>query len=152
LQQRIKEVEGIAWIEQDFAQETNSKLRPNLAFPAVLIDFPNADYSNIALGGITATITVSIRLFFAQFAQSYEADPEEVKEVALKYFELEQELINKLHGWQPDSDYAQPLMLTGITSNNRNNKGLRIREMRFTTAYEEYEKDNRHYKITERRQ
>jgi hypothetical protein len=151
LQERIKtEVPEIEWIEQDFGQDAFDKWRPNVAFPAVLIDFPEALYENLAGIGQTATVTVTLRLLVAPFEQSYDDAPIEVKQMALQFFELEQKLIHAIHGWQPRTPspqgemaggevYTQPLIRTRITSNNRNDIGLRIRELQFTTAYQEYE-------------
>jgi hypothetical protein len=138
IQERIKaEVTEIEWIEQDFGQDAYDKWRPNVAFPAVLIDFTNADYDNIAGEGQTADVTVTLRLLVAPFEQSYEDAPLEVKQGALEYFELEHKLVQAIHGWSPE--YTQPLIRKRIMSNNRNDIGLRIRELQFTTAYQEYE-------------
>lgn len=151
LQERIKtEVPEIKWIEQDFGQDVFDKWRPNVAFPAVLIDFPDATYENLSGSGQTATVAVTLRLLVAPFEQSYEDAPLTVREGALEYFELENKLIQAIHGWAPVSpsqgdeqsggvQYSQPLIRTRLSSNNRNDLGLRIRELQFTTAYQEYE-------------
>jgi hypothetical protein len=136
--ERIKqEVPEIEWIEQDFGQDAFDKWRPNVAFPAVLIDFPNANYS--AESGLSqfGNVTVALRLLVAPFSQSYDDAPVEVKQDALDYFELEAKLVEALHGWAPDAEYCQPLIRESITSNNRNDIGLRIRNLTFSTAYEE---------------
>jgi hypothetical protein len=136
--ERIRtEVPEIEWIEQDFGQDVFDKWRPNVAFPAVLIDFPSANYD--AESGLSqfGEVTLSVRLLVAPFTQSYDDAPIEVKEDALQYFEIEQKLINALHGWMPDDGYCQPLIRSSIQSNNRNDIGLRIRNLVFTTAYEE---------------
>jgi len=136
--ERIRvEVPEVEWIEQDFGQDVFDKWRPNVAFPAVLIDFPAASYE--AEGGTSqfGEVTLSVRLLVAPFTQSYDDAPIEVKEDALQYFELEQKLVNALHGWQPEDGYCQPLVRSSIQSNNRNDIGLRIRNLAFTTAYEE---------------
>ena len=138
LQNRIKStVPEIEWIEQDFGQEVFDKWRPNVAFPSVLIDFPMTNYE--AEGGLSqfATVSITIRLLVAPFSQSYEDAPIEVKKDALSYFELEQKLISSLHGWYPDDEYCQPLIRESISSHNRNDIGLRIRNITFSTAYEE---------------
>jgi hypothetical protein len=137
---RIKEaVPEIEWIEQDFGQDVFDKWRPNVAFPAVLIDFPRAVYSAEAGLKQFAEVSVSIRLLVAPFSQSYEDAPIEVREDALHYFELEQQLVDALHGWMPDDAYCQPLIRESITSNNRNDIGLRIRNITFSVGYEEDE-------------
>ncbi|MFV0313275.1 MAG: hypothetical protein ACK5KN_16730 [Dysgonomonas sp.] len=136
--ERIRtEVPEIEWIEQDFGQDVFDKWRPNVAFPAVLIDFPAASYDAEAATSQFGEVTMSVRLLVAPFTQSYEEAPIEVKEDALQYFEIEQKLINALHGWQPEDEYCQPLVRSSIQSNNRNDIGLRIRNLAFTTAYEE---------------
>ncbi|MDR2824856.1 MAG: hypothetical protein LBB41_06635 [Prevotellaceae bacterium] len=138
-------IPDIKWIEQDFGQEANTKWRTAVAFPAALINFPSAQYEGMAMGGQTAVVSVSVRLICATFSQSYNAAPDEVKAAALAYFELEQQLVDALHGWQPGGDYTQPLMRTSAASDNNNNNGLRIRTLTFTTAYEEYLEDDDNY-------
>ena len=142
LQERIREnVPEIEWIEQDFGQDVFDKWRPNVAFPAVLIDFPNTRYEAEAGLSQWAEADINIRLLVAPFSQSYDDAPIEVKEEALQYFEIEQKLINSLHGWCPEDDngnsYCQPLIRKSIFSDNRNDLGLRIRSIAFGTAYEE---------------
>jgi hypothetical protein len=140
LQERIKtEVPEVEWIEQDFGQDVFDKWRPNVAFPAVLIDFPSATYESMAGESQTADVAVSLRLLVAPFEQSYEDAPIEVRKGALEFFELEHKLVQAIHGWKPDTDYTQPFVRSRISSNNRNDLGLRIRELQFTTAYQEYE-------------
>lgn len=130
-------VPEVKWIEQDFGQDVFGKWRLNVAFPAVLIDFPAVRYS--AEGGLSqfGEVSVSLRLLVSPFAQSYDGAPLEVKKEALAYFEIEQKLVEVLHGWTPEKEYCQPLVRSSITSNNRNDIGLRVRNLLFTTAYEE---------------
>ena len=137
-------VPEVKWIEQDFGQDVFDKWRPNVGFPAVLIDFPTAQYSGESGLSQFGEVSVSLRLLVAPFSQSYENAPLEVKKEALKYFEIEQQLVDALHGWTPSpveraggEVYCQPLVRSSITSNNRNDIGLRIRNLSFTTAYEE---------------
>lgn len=142
LQERIKSaVPSIRWIEQDYGQESN------VDFPAVLVDFSDTSYDNITLGGTVANVEVTFRLLCSVFSQSYSPAPEEVKSDALQYLDIEHELIGALHGWQPNGNYVQPLMLSRATTSNRGDKGIRIRVLKFTTVYEEYVDDNREFKI-----
>lgn len=131
------QVPEIEWIEQDFGQDVFDKWRPNVAFPAVLIDFPATSYSSESNTSQFGEVTLSIRLLVAPFTQSYEDAPIEVKEDALRFFEIEQQLVAALQGWIPADGYAQPLIREAIQSNNRNDIGLRIRSLSFSTAYEE---------------
>lgn len=139
LQERIKaEVTEIEWIEQDFGQEVYSKWRPNVAFPAVLIDFPDSEYDELSGANQNGVVNITLRLLVAPFEQSYEDAPIEVKQGALEFFRIEQKIVAAIHNWQPDAGYCQSLMRTRIRSNNRNDIGLRIRELNFTTAYQEF--------------
>jgi hypothetical protein len=136
LQERIKSaVPEIEWIEQDFGQDVFDEWRPNVAFPAVLIDFPSTVYSEIGNINQSANATISLRLLFAPFSQSYEDAPVEVREDALQFFEIENKLVNALQGWVPTGAYCQPLLRRTVASMNNNRTGLRIRNLSFLTAY-----------------
>lgn len=139
LQERITDqVPAINWIEQDFAQDQYDQWRPSVDFPAVLIDFPGADYSNISGPNQQGIVTITMRLLYAAFSQSYADAPIEVRRDALSFFAIENELVAALHGWGPGGEYTQPLVRTGAHSDNANPNGLRIRTLTFTTAYIEY--------------
>lgn len=138
LLQRIKEaVPEIRWVEQDYGQDT-SRYRPSVDFPAVLIDFTDAAYENLAEGALTAELQISFRLIEATYSQSYSEAPEEVREQALSYYGLEQKLTEALHGWEPADGYTQPLMLERATTEKSRQEGLRIRVLRFSTAFEQF--------------
>ncbi|MEG1644175.1 MAG: hypothetical protein RR293_08545 [Bacteroidales bacterium] len=138
LQQRLNSVvREIKWIEQDFGQESMS-MRPGVAFPAALIDFPDTIYSAMMTEGQLGIVTISIRLLVAPFSQSYEGAPINVKKDALKYFEIEKQLSDALHGWMPAEGYCQPLTRVAARGENRGEIGLRIRTLTFETSFEEY--------------
>ena len=105
----------------------------------MLIDFPNSDYSDVGDDAQFGDIVVAIRLLVAPFQQSYEGAPVEVVKGALEYFEIEHKIVKALNNWMPSNGYCQPLKRRRISSNNRNDIGLRIREIHFTTAYEDYD-------------
>jgi hypothetical protein len=136
LQARIKAaVAEIEWIEQDFGQDVYSEWLPNVAFPAILIDFPNTDYSETSNVNQSATVAITLRLLFSPFSQSYEDAPIEVRQDALQFFEIENKLVNALQGWAPTDAYCQPLLRRTAASNNNNKIGLRIRNLQFITAF-----------------
>lgn len=146
IQEYIKtEIPEINWIEQDFGQDAYDSFRPSVSFPALLIDFPASDYSQLSGLDQMASVVIKMRLLVAPFEQSYEGAPITVITRALDYFELEQKIINALHGWAPTYDdsgttkiLCSGLIRSSIRSSNRNDIGLRIRELTFTTSYEEY--------------
>lgn len=129
------EVPELKWIEQDFGQD-QTDMRPNVAFPAALIDFPAVVYSDIGELGQMATVSVQVRLLVSPYSQSYAAAPSDTREDALNYFELEHKVVEVLHGWYPTSGYCQPLVRRSASSQNRGDIGLRIRTVTFETEYE----------------
>lgn len=132
LQEAVPELK---WIEQDLGQD-QTDTRPNVAFPAALIDFVGADYSDIGESGQIATVGVQIRLLVSTYAQSYAAAPSATREQALEYFEIEHKIVEALHGWMPDDGYCQPLVRRSVRTENRGDIGLRIRSITFDTMYE----------------
>ena len=129
-------VPEIKWVDLYCGQDQTA-LRPALAFPAVLIDFDRADYS--MLGGLDqfAELQVSVRLLLDNYASSAHKSPEKSRLAALRNFAIEQKLVAALHGFQPPAAYAQPLVRTAAASQNRNDIGLKIRHLTFTTACQE---------------
>ncbi|WP_312394719.1 hypothetical protein [Chryseobacterium sp.] len=139
LQNRISaEVPEILLIDQDLGQlgQTDEHERPAIVSPAVLIDFPDADYSEIADGAQLGLIQISFQLIFAGYSQTGHKSPEAVKKKGLEYLNIEQKLHNCLQKWH--LDYFTPLTRTKIRSQNNNDIGLRVRHLTYTTSYEDY--------------
>ena len=132
LQERIKEqLPEIAHIDLDFGQDD----APQIILPAILIDFPDTDFSEIGDGSLFANATISIRLLASPISQSYADAPLEVRADALNYFTLEQHLIELLHGWSPNPDLCQPLIITRAQT-TRATPQLRSRKLTLTTAFD----------------
>lgn len=131
-----EQVPAVCWVEQDLGQD-QTDVRPNLAYPAVLIDFRGNSYSEIGGGGQCAESTVSIRLVCSTFSQSYKKAPDEVRQKALEYYEVERQLVDALHGYMPPAGYCTPLIRVSDATENRADIGLRIRTILFTTSFED---------------
>ncbi len=132
LQQRIMEqLPEIAHIDLDFSQDD----APQIILPAILIDFPNTDFTELCDGSAFATATISIRLLASPVSKSYADAPLDVRTDAMSYFDLEHRLISALHGWSPNDDICQPLILT-TAQTTRATPQLRSRRLTLTTAYE----------------
>ena len=144
MQNRIAaQVPGIRMIDRYIGQDQTA-LKPALDYPAVLIDVENCDYEEAGQGSQFARATFSVKIFHADFSRCIQKSPSKVRENALKDFELEHAVMSALHGWAPTAEvenelhqYAEPLIRTGDRSENRNDIGLRIRTILFTTAWEE---------------
>lgn len=137
IQEVIKtNVPEIRFTEQNFGQYAAEDFPNAVAFPAALIDFPDTTYSglkgNIQLGNAT----ISITLLFSPYSQSHSLAPDAIKNKALEYYEIEDKAVKALQGWK--SDYCTDLERTNSKSLNRNEIGLRIREINFVTEFEDW--------------
>ena len=126
----------IAWIDQYLGQD-QTRIRPTLAYPAVLIDFDRTEYSMTGGANQFAESRISFRLMFDNYASSAQKAPEKTRATALQIFETEKQLVEILHNWQPNGGYMQPLVRVSSASQNRNDIGLKIRILSFTTAWNE---------------
>lgn len=134
LQDYIKAtIPSIQWIDQDMRQDT-AEPRPSLAYPALLVDYADTQFSEASATTLVAESTIRMRLIDAPASQSYADAPLSVRADALEFYELEHEIIDALHGWTPSEDIAQPLIIKSATT-ERSDPALRIRALTFTTAY-----------------
>lgn len=141
IQQKIKtDVSEIRFIEQNFGQYGFEDYRAMVSFPALLIDFSNTNYSALQGDIQLAEATVNIVLLFDPFSQSYNLAPEAVKQKALEYYEIEHKVYKALQGW--NTEFCTPLVRTDAKSQNRNEIGLRIRELNFSTEFEDWSLDD----------
>lgn len=127
----------IAWIDLYLGQD-QTDLRPALVFPAVLVDFDKTDYSMLGCANQLAEVQISVRLLLDNYALSAQKTPLKIRETALKNFEIEKRLVEVLHNFQPSEGFVQPFVRTSAVSQNRNDIGLKIRLITFTTEWEEY--------------
>jgi hypothetical protein len=137
IQDRIKDqVPEIRFTEQNFGQYANDDFRAKVSFPALLIDFTDTQYSQLAGDSQMGTPIINIVLLFNPFSQSYSLAPLDVKQKALDYYETEHKVYKALHGWT--NGMCQPLVRINDKGHNRNEFGLRIRELNFSTEFEDY--------------
>lgn len=133
-------VTEIRFVEQNFGQYLQDDYRAKVSFPTALIDFTNTGYSGLQGDNQLANATINIVLLFAPYSQSYNLAPADVKEKALNYYEIEHKLCKVLQAWK--TDYCTQLVRTDAKSQNNNDIGLRIRELNFTTEFEDYSNDD----------
>jgi len=136
LQEQIQtNIPEIAYIEQDLGQLGSEEPRKGLQFPAVLIDFPNTPFDNLQGNNQLAIPVIAITLIFDVYNATNSLAPIEIRQDGLIYLEIEQKVYQALQGWQ--TDYCQPLSRTNAKSQNRNDLGLRVRELTYTTEFED---------------
>jgi hypothetical protein len=136
-QQHVKnKVPEFRYVDENLGQWGDDNFRSAVSFPAILIDFPNTTYQDIGNEGQMGFPTIELTLLFAINSQSYNLASLEVREKALLYYRLEQKLVASLKLFE--GDYFTPLVRTSAQSKNKNDLGLRVRELTFTSSFEEY--------------
>lgn len=139
LQKRIStSVPEIKYIDQDLGQlgQVGEDEKPSILSPAVLIDFPDSDFSELAGGAQLGAVPITFQLVFEAYSQTWHKAPEEVIKKGLEYLKIEQKLHECLQKWH--LDYFTPLIRTKARSQNNNDIGLRVRHLTYTTSYEDY--------------
>jgi len=135
MQERIGAVvPEIACVDQDRGQ-LNTKVRPAVQWPCVLIDMETFAYDNLGANVQTAEGTVSVLLGFAPNGPTASGTPEEYKEMALGYYELEWKLNKALHGWIAGEGFGY-LTRTSAKCQHRTD-GYRVREIRYSLAFDD---------------
>lgn len=130
----LKEVRMVdRYLGQD---QTN--VRPAILCPAVLIDIESEQYQDMGCcSQYVEPATITVRLLVDNYSSSSSKAPQNVREQSMKDFELEKRLVDCIHGWTPDDGYCTSLVRTEASSENRNDIGLRIRTITFTTSFED---------------
>jgi hypothetical protein len=136
LQKFLKlQVPEFRYIDENLGQWGDQDFRSAVSFPAILIDFPDTSYSELGADAQLATVSIELTLLFSVTSQSYNLAPEDVRKKALNYYDLENKLLAKLKLFE--KDYFTPLVRTRAVSRNKNELGLRIREISFSSEFEE---------------
>uniref|UniRef100_UPI001AD77797 hypothetical protein n=1 Tax=Flavobacterium fluviatile TaxID=1862387 RepID=UPI001AD77797 len=130
----------VIYIEQDLGQLGTDDPRKGMYFPAVLIDFPNTPFTNLQGKNQFGTPVISITLVFDNYNQTWQEAPLDVRKAGLLYLEIEQKLFMAVQSWE--SDFCGALIRTAATGHNRNDVGLRVRELTFTSEFEDYSCDD----------
>lgn len=140
IQTQIKSaVPAIAWIDLDLGQLEHYDVRPAVAFPCVLVEFPDATYKELGDRDQWGEPVIQLRLGFAPFSSANSAAPVAAQEQALQHYELENQVFAALHGWTPEyngAPIAQPLIRTRMATEQRNDP-YRVRVNHYWTAYED---------------
>ncbi len=140
---RLSELKDFRLIDEYHSQSVGDA--PRLAYPAALIDIEDCQYESAGEGSQFATASVSVRVIQANYSQSSLKAPQKSKERALNVYELEALVVKTLHGWAPtlpDDDgvahqIAAPFIRTQSSKEDNDTNGLRVRQVQFSTAWEE---------------
>lgn len=130
------QVTAIKHIDQDMGQLDGNSSRPAVAFPCILMDFQNFQYSNIQKGAQVCEGDVIIKLAFAQFTPSSDKVDDVYREIALEYYDIEWELNKALHAWSPGDEFGY-YTRTGVVAQNIA-EGIRVRTLTYRLEFEDY--------------
>ncbi len=118
LQEYIKTaVPAIKQVALDIGQLDYYDIRPAVAFPCLLIDFPASNFTDEGELVQWGNLTIQTRLGFSPFSKADSITPDISVKAALQFFEIENNLFKKLHGWSPtlkdannnDVEICQPI-------------------------------------------
>jgi hypothetical protein len=132
----------IVYIDMDYGQ-LETKERPSVAFPCLLLDFQEFEYQELGALAQTTIGTLSLKLATDPYSSTSSITPDEYKEAALYIMDLEWKLYKVLQGFKPFSEYdntntptaqTQPLIRRAVTSDNRR-PGLKVRHLSFTCSF-----------------
>ena len=140
VEDRIARIEGIRMIDR-YAGQDAYELRPGVSSPTVLVDVEDVEYEEMGGGSQMARATLSVRLYVAHYASACQTAPQTARMQAMSDLTTERALVEALHGWAPTgedgNEWAEPLIRMSSGNENRNDIGLRVRVLRFATAWEE---------------
>lgn len=141
IQERIKtKVPKVKWIDHDLGQLEVQQERPTVLFPCVLIDLPDTQFDDESEGAQIGNPTIEIRIGFAPFTYTNHVAPLPAREAALEYYEIEQEVFEALHGWEPvgaDGTILGQSMLRRSARTERREDTIRVRSLSFVSMYED---------------
>lgn len=141
IQDRIlDQVPEIKYIDQNMGQYLNEEFRKQMLFPALLIDFPTEDFSEMQGLNQFADITIVVTLFYDVWDHTNSLTPLNIKQAGLKYLEIDQKVYMALQGF--NTDFCEPLIRRQSKNHNANETGLRVKEISFSTQYEDYSCDD----------
>jgi hypothetical protein len=138
------------YVDQDFGQLDNQGAgsRPSVAWPCALIEFDDFVYSAISQNCQASIGNIIISIGFPPISGSSNLTPDEYREKAIYYYELENLLHSALQGWMPSAGYpaeSVPEPLAGFGALNRTNSRtrkrkdtIRVREITYSIGFEDY--------------
>lgn len=125
---------GLAHIDQDLGQLEFYDKKPPVKFPCGLLDLDDTEYSDAGENmQIADRAVLIVRLGLLAYGDTAHYAPEQFKQLALEYYNLEHRVNKLLHGWC-DSQYFSPLARRKAYKEKRDDN-LRVRVLRYEFAF-----------------
>lgn len=132
----LAQVPEIKWVDLDLGQLEIYQQRPAVAFPCVLIDFPDTQYREKQLGFQHGEPQISFKLGFPPFTQTSSTAPVAVAEMGLQFFELEHKLFLALQDFNPGPDLNVTMVRMRAVSQLRDDE-FRVRIIYYKGVFQD---------------
>ncbi len=132
-----KEAPSIRWIDEDLGQlGTTTFTRPAVDFPCCLIDIQYADCRDLYDTFQCVKMTITVKLAFRPYGDSYNKAPETVKSKALERYSIVEEVHKCLQGWTAEEMFSPMSRRSGRPSVMAG--GMKTYMLVYETTFEEY--------------
>lgn len=112
VQTALSELNSLKWVDKDKGQMNFEN--PPVLFPAALVTITIPSAENIVKTRQAATAQIAIKLCFDWGGNTSSVTPAAAKAESLKYYDIVDEVFQKMQGWS--SDHINPLRRTGMGS------------------------------------
>jgi len=131
----MAKVPEVRFIDQDLGQLENYELRPAVSWPCALLDVEEFTFTEMGndLQQIGQGI-LSVRIGLVKYSESNNLVPEAVRKNALQYYEVEQKVIEALHGWK---SVGFSRLLRRVSATEKRDDDIRVRVLKFAVSFEE---------------
>ena len=129
------QVPAIRYIDQDLGQLENYDVRPPVSWPCCLLDIDEFDFTEMENTQNQMGVGLVIcRIGLVKYTESNNLVPENIRENALQYFEIEQMVYTALHGWSPDGFTR---LLRRKAKTEKRDDDIRVRIVPFAISFKD---------------
>lgn len=132
----LKTVTSLQFIDLDKGQLDYYDMRPNVAFPAALINLSVQNMLEETVLSQRVKATLSIRVAFDYTGETSGSTPDDVRTASLAYFDVLDEIFAALQGY---TDANLDLISRVSVSNEYRQDGLKICVLQYEIWYDEFE-------------
>jgi hypothetical protein len=122
---------SIRFITQDLGQLEFYDSKPPVSWPCALIDVGELVFEEALNNMQIANATITVRLALTTYSDVSSLSTDQVRELGLKFYELEHEVCAALHNWQPPHDELGVLVRTASNTEKRDDN-IRVRQITFS--------------------
>ncbi len=122
----------IRFVSQDMGQLEHYNMRPAVSWPCCLIDIAATKFSDMQNNTTQmAEGVVVLRIGMIQYTDASNLTPDQWREKALQFYEIEQQVYIALHGWAPPG-FGKLLRRSSSTEQREDDIRIRVLEMSYS--------------------